>query len=752
MSKSSSTNTQTHSYTYDALGRALTTSYPESGTKQFFYDVAPACAATTFYGQLVKTYDANGTTACYTYDSMNRVTSIVYSGANFDGNNKYFVYDSATVNNVAMVNTLGRLAEAYTAPTVAGTKVTDEGFSYTGRGEISDVYESTPNSGGYYHTSATYFANGAVSSLSGVTGGPWTYTIDGKGRPFSAVTGSINLVSSVTYNAADEPCVATLGLGDTDTYAYDNVTCSGLLATGRMSSYTFSVGATPVTEVGSLTWNANGSLRTLAIVDGFNAGGTQTCNYGTSSTAGYDEQGRLVSAVCANSSGTNVWGQSFSYDVFDNLSKSVPVGDTGLTWLPGYNQANNQYTLGGTSYDANGNLLNDTFHTYTWNQDNHPLTVSGGTSAAMVYDAFGREVEKLYGGTYKERLISPIGDLGLMSRANVSQVRTPLPGGLTYVTGNNFWHKDWLGSVRLISAHVRTVSSDNAFAPYGELYDNFGSGYVNFTGDNQDIVAGTFDTPNRELNANQGRWISPDPSHSSWNAYAYSTNPLGSIDPSGLLELTPFDNQGNVGAILGGVNSEFEAMNIPVVGGSQFGLLGYLNVNGPISPPSYVALIDNDGNVSYVPDSSDVDGTFLFSKIDVYGWYNPVMSSANSSSGPLSWLQSGLNYLKSHPVFISVNEILAGQITYQASTKTICANVGLGASVPPTKAVTVGVYNAGNMGNWTNVLSSWGYSFGANLGLGYQASTNSSGTIGGPTISGVGLSGSYTYGGCTTVP
>jgi hypothetical protein len=68
---------------------------------------------------------------------------------------------------------------------------------------------------------------------------------------------------------------------------------------------------------------------------------------------------------------------------------------------------------------------------------------------------------------------------------------------------------------------------------------------------------------------------------------------------------------------------------------------------------------------------------------------------------------------------------------------------------PPTKMVTVGVYNNGNMSNWTNVLSSWGYSFGSSAWLGYQASTNSSGTIGGPTASlGPGLSGSYTWGAC----
>jgi len=560
VSRSSSTNTQTHSFTYDELGRTLTATYPESGTTTYVYDTSTSgiCVAGTYTvkGKLLEKHDANTNVYCYFYDTLGRVTGEAVNpayGPNWDGAQKYFLYDSATVNGVVMTNTLGRLAEAYTQAPGSQTKLTDEGFSYEPRGKISDVYESTPNSGGYYHTSATYLPNYVVSSLSGVTGqNAWDFTVDGKGRPYSAVqVGGSNLVSSVTYNAADQPCVVTLGLGDADTYAYDNVACTGLLVTGRMSSYTFSVGATPTTDVGSLNWNANGTLRSLTITDGFNAGGTQTCNYGTSTAPGYDEQGRLVSAVCTNSSGTNVWGQNFSYDAFNNLTKSVPAGDAGVAWAPGYNEASNQYAGSGSCssssicYDANGNLLKDTFHTYTWNQDNHPLTVTpGGTSGPVVYDAFGRMVEHLYGTTYKQPLISPIGNIGLMSKTSVSQLRIPLPGGAIYDEAN-FWHTDWLGSVRLVSTRTgRTETLDRAFAPYGETYNPFGSTVdVNFTGDNQDLTAGTFDTPNRELNPTQGRWISPDPARSDWNAYAYSSNPLGETDPSGLT-YAPFIIQG----------------------------------------------------------------------------------------------------------------------------------------------------------------------------------------------------------------
>jgi len=285
---------------------------------------------------------------------------------------------------------------------------------------------------------------------------------------------------------------------------------------------------------------------------------------------------------------------------------------------------------------------------------------------------------------------------------------------------------------------------------------------MNFTGDYSDLdSSGTksiLDTPNRELSPTQGRWISPDPAGmatvdptnpQSWNRYAYVVNtPLNLIDPSGLGP--PVSVCGNEWCTAynsggGGVNYEFEYLGIPIVPMNSITQIG---PNGQLQ----VWVPGTSSNISWCsPCGLDASGNPIFLMQTTTGGWSDVPAGGNSS-GPLSWIQNGLNYLKTHPVFISVNEILAGQATVQWSTKTVCGNLGVGASVPPTKAVTLGVYNAGNMSNWTNVLSSWGYSFGANVGLGYQASTNSSGTIGGPTVSGVGLSGSYTYGGCMTVP
>lgn len=544
-----SASSQTRTFTYDDLGRMKSEAHPESGTTQYFWDSAPstpgvACPG-TYKGDLVKKYDANGNTTCYAYDSLHRVTSITYSGPNFDGNNKYFVYDSAVVNGATMQNTKGRLAEAYTAATQNGTKVSDLGFSYSARGELIDLYESTPHSGGYYHTTAGYWDNGAIELLSGIPGQTaWNYGVDGEGRPFTAAQGTTNLVTNTTFNAASQPVAVSLGLGESASYQYDP-------NTGRMTNYTFTVGSPGTSMAGTLTWNTNGTLSKLAITDGFNAGGTQTCKYGdpSASIPGYDDMGRLITVDC----GASIWQQNFLYDPFGNLSKSVPTGGTGINWLPGYDTTTNRYTLGGTSYDADGNLLNDTFHTYSWNQDNLPHTIDssacGTNGTCLTYDALGRVVEENASGSFTQILYSPVGKTAIMSGQTMQSAYLPLPGGQTLFatpSAQHFWYNDWLGSVRLASSFSsRTADFDRGFAPFGETYQNFGATTNNsFGGNTQDISPGLYDTPKREMHPTQGRWLTPDPggmkafdlgNPQSLNRYAYVMgHPVSAVDPSGL--------------------------------------------------------------------------------------------------------------------------------------------------------------------------------------------------------------------------
>ena len=309
-----------------------------------------------------------------------------------------------------------------------------------------------------------------------------------------------------------------------------------------MKTYAFSVNG--ITDSGTLQWNQDGTLQQLAILDGFNSGGSQTCTFS------YDDVARIMTDNC----GSSLWNQSYSYDQYDNLSKT---GNPGTSWTPGY-LPNNQISSG-ANYNGDGDLTYDFHNTYTWNAAQKMMSANPGTSAAscgtsgtcLIYDALGRVVEKNVAGTYIEILYTPLGETAMLYGAsNVVKARIPMPGGSgVWTTGPggtttvNYDHADWLGTVRLeTDLAARTPTFDTAYTPYGELYDSFGTVKPDFTGDfrvnftGQIIINGLYDTPNREFDPGAGsRWLSPDPAGASWNAYEYTTNPNSIVDPSGLL-------------------------------------------------------------------------------------------------------------------------------------------------------------------------------------------------------------------------
>jgi RHS repeat-associated protein len=161
--------------------------------------------------------------------------------------------------------------------------------------------------------------------------------------------------------------------------------------------------------------------------------------------------------------------------------------------------------------------------------------------------------EKGAGGVYSQIVYRPAGTKVGVYSGGLVKGTVPLPGGGTAVYnsgGLNFIrHKDWLGSSRLATTWAHAVYSKEAYAPFGETYNEAGTPDRSFTGQDQNVAtgaagSGVYDFLFRKYDPSAGRWLSPDPS--GWNAvsqadpqslnrYAYVENqPLSFVDPFGL--------------------------------------------------------------------------------------------------------------------------------------------------------------------------------------------------------------------------
>ncbi len=635
---------QTRTFTFDALGRMTQKQTPEGGTWHYYYDsYSGSCGQSGSHnGVMTCSIDPNGYTVLFYYDGLARLTDEGQAAGTSNATCKRFRYDSSSgilgslPTGVSLSNQYGRMVEAETDdctyPVTLAHQFTDEWFAYDKDGRATDVWQSSPHSTQYYHSVGTFFENGAVKTLalSSPSLYTMTYTIDGEGRPNSAEAGTTTMVYGTTFNAASQPTAVNLiaASSDNDSYSYDQYT-------GRMTGYTFTVGATPKSLTGTLTWNPNGTLSKIATTDGFNAGGSLTCvsNSTGSLGYGYDDWTRLSTFDC----GSGNWGQNFTYDVYDNMSKNVITGRTGTSWSPTYSSLTNHFTPG--TFDSDGNTTSDGSGSnyWGWNEyskmawySNSAIAPTCGTNGqCATYDAFGRMVEYSAGATWKETWYTQAGTVN-MSGTTANFAYWPAAAGKVIVTGNlgtiAYAHNDWLGNARAISTHGRTVPQEQAYTPYGEIFAQFGTTasqleeFAGITGNFNNGIQ--WDTPNRDLGI-FGRWLSPDPAGQGWNQYAYPTNPNTFVDPSGLImkvgcagelhpSMDPFCSGGGPGG--GGGGGGGGGCIVDGVASDCGGLLGS---NGIVECPNDVCNgFTNSGQYfQFVAGAGGAQGYLLFSDI-----------------------------------------------------------------------------------------------------------------------------------------
>jgi RHS repeat-associated protein len=534
----------------DGLGRVVKTLTPEGGTWNYYYDANTNCTyggstyGTASSGNLVCSKDPAGDLFVFYYDSQNRLTDEGPINLTASSTCRRFRYDMTTgvtglPTGVALGSNYGRLSEAETDNCTSPiTMITDEWFAYDAVGNKLNVWGSTPHSTAYYKSTATFFGNNIPATVNLNGSYTMTYTLDGEGRwnSIKDTTNNKSIVMGATFYPADTtPTISLTGTGN-DTYSIDP-------NTGRMTQFVFTVGSSSLS--GNLSWNPNGTLKQVATTDGFNAGGSMTCNFNPTSATGtgYNDWNQLVGFDC----GSGNWGQTFGFDIYDNLTKTKMASRSGTTWNPGYSSSNNHCT--GCTYDSNGDVTADGSYTYGYNQYSKMIwaaasgTPTCGTSGRCItYDAFGRMVESSNTSTWKEWFYTQTGTANYQSGTTLNFAYFAAPaGGTAYAAGVNsarlYFHKDWLGSARIISNNANSVTGDQSFSPYGEVMTSFGStsNAVEFAGQTANVYKGAFyDTPNRQLSNSAGRWLSPDPAREGWNQYAYPTDPNTTVDPTGL--------------------------------------------------------------------------------------------------------------------------------------------------------------------------------------------------------------------------
>jgi RHS repeat-associated protein len=579
VSQGSSLNPRT--FTYDSLTRLITTTNPEAGT---------TCYGSWVSGSCVENYDANSNvlsrtrpapnqsssttyvTATYAYDPLNRLTSKTYS----DGTTPTatFDYDETGVNSNTLTNTTGRLSSEYTGPSNA---VTSESIlSYNAPGWTVEDIQCTPQNcaNGTYLT-FNYGYDGVGDVTSSGNGIIFTYALQYNVVPrltqittnwFSPTVSSGTVISGLHYNSFGKPVAASLNDSIVaETWSYD--------VRGRIKSDTALASSTTLYSLTNLTYSGNSDALTA----------TDSVN-GTWSNYTYDDFNRLISSTCSSACPQGVADVAFSYtyDRYGNRWQQMLTAGSGSWPQPSYSfDANNRIsTSDGFTFDAAGNIINDTIHTYTYDAENRIVQVDAGSTAVYSYDAEGRRVAKTAasaGGAF-EYLFDLQGRAVTELGAGTKNInRTEIYGGGRHLATQNvglsttyFAHNDWLGTERVRSSLSGTVAETCQSLPYGDVLNCSGAqaSTLHFTGQMRDAETNLTEFPARYYSWTQGRFISPDWSPEpdnipyadtekpqSLDLYSYvGNNPLRKIDPDGhccLAEEEATESGAEIGAEIG---------------------------------------------------------------------------------------------------------------------------------------------------------------------------------------------------------
>jgi RHS repeat-associated protein len=262
---------------------------------------------------------------------------------------------------------------------------------------------------------------------------------------------------------------------------------------------------------------------------------------GRTATYAYDSLNRVSTATSQATSGSDCWGQSFSYDRYANLTTTTSTQCSAPILSLSVN-TDNQITNSGFSYDAAGDLTGDGVNTYTWNAEAHLKTAAGVT---YTYDGDLRRVEKSSGTLYwycaacgqvlAESDLSGnlTSEYAFFNRRRIAR-RDVSSGNIYYI------FTDRLGSYRTLTDSSGNVKGESDYYAFGaeRVISSAVTDTFRFAGMEWDSEDGLNHTRYRQYTSAQGRWETPDPKRGcvmfpqGQNLYAYVKD-----DPTNLIDL-----------------------------------------------------------------------------------------------------------------------------------------------------------------------------------------------------------------------
>jgi len=520
------------SFVYDSLSRLTSATNPESGKITYTYDVNRNLS-TKKYPQPNQTGTAT-TTATYQYDALNRLFERTFNP--WDGVD-YYEYDGmaepcpgpAGVTLSGATNLIGRRSGM-----CRGGSATRWSYDSMGR----PIAQKTNHMGTVTESmSYSYNLDGSLKTITYPSGDLVTYTTSGAGRTTN-VSDSIN---NFVAPPANPPMYTASGLlaGMKDGTAITTANTYN----DRLQPATLKALASSATLM-SLGYNFH-----LGSGDNGNVFGITNNDTTRSTVFTYDPLNRIQQANTVTTTGTNCWGEVYTIDAWGNLTNRSGVsGMTGCA-TEGLSQvASVKNQLGGLTYDAAGNVINDgNGNTPTYNAKNMISTVAGVT---YNHDSDDRRIEKSSGTFY---WLGASGDI--LAESNLSgtineeyiffngyrTARIDRPSGTVH-----YYFSNHLGSHTLVTSATGACEQDIEYYPYGGVVadhcPNVAQHYK-FTGKERDTESGLDNFGARYDASSLGRFMTPDPKFvgkkllsdpQDLTHYSYTVNnPLRYIDPDG---------------------------------------------------------------------------------------------------------------------------------------------------------------------------------------------------------------------------